>query len=103
MPVALLADIGESGIEADEELADDRRQRVAGGRQPQRSSALEQTHAPQFLQMLDLMADRALGDMELGRRGGERRVAGRRLEGTQGRAGRQVSHRISRLVAIMSI
>lgn len=45
---------------------------------------LEQLDAERLLERLDLVADRAMGDMELGSRLAERGVPGRRLESAQG-------------------
>ena len=50
---------------------------------------VEQLQPEAVLQGLDLMADRALGDVQFRRRVGEAEVAGGGLEGAQGVQGRQ--------------
>ena len=53
------------------------------------AGALEQLDAERLLQRLDLVADGAMGDIQLARRLGQRAMARRRLEGAQRIQGRQ--------------
>ncbi len=72
------ADLGEIGL------------RRIGQQQPP-ADAAKQLEAEPFLERLDLMADRRLGDVELGGRRGKAEMAGRRLEGAQCIEGRQAA------------
>ena len=61
-------------------------------RQAQRAVLPDEQFCPEFLlEPPDLMADRGLGDVQLGRREGEAEVPGRRLEGAQSIERRQSS------------
>ena len=82
----------ESAGHAVEELAGDLRELLAGrsqGHSPNR--ALEQLQAPEAFEGLDLVADRALSDVQLVRGPGEAHVTRGRLECPQRRDGRESS------------